>query len=166
FQAEDGIRDRNVTGVQTCALPILFILTTLAVALLGLWGLARRDLPAAGVWLSMLGVGLTVLGVAVDPFSLLSGGARSFLDGAGAALRNLHKFDVLVRLPLMVGVAHALAHVRVPGRDRAGLQQWRHPEKNPHVVKVFAAVLLTVLATAPGWSGRIAPADGFRAAPQ
>src|SRR5207249_9522597 len=25
FQAEDGIRDRNVTGVQTCALPILRI---------------------------------------------------------------------------------------------------------------------------------------------
>src|SRR5699024_2754289 len=27
-QAEDGIRDRNVTGVQTCALPI-FLLTTI-----------------------------------------------------------------------------------------------------------------------------------------
>src|SRR6266513_6358980 len=25
FQAEDGIRDRNVTGVQTCALPITLI---------------------------------------------------------------------------------------------------------------------------------------------
>src|SRR5699024_11659172 len=25
FQAEDGIRDRNVTGVQTCALPIWFV---------------------------------------------------------------------------------------------------------------------------------------------
>src|SRR5699024_12174420 len=25
FQAEDGIRDRNVTGVQTCALPISLI---------------------------------------------------------------------------------------------------------------------------------------------
>src|SRR5437773_11404860 len=24
FQAEDGIRDRDVTGVQTCALPIFF----------------------------------------------------------------------------------------------------------------------------------------------
>src|SRR5699024_11986133 len=24
FQAEDGIRDRNVTGVQTCALPIWY----------------------------------------------------------------------------------------------------------------------------------------------
>src|SRR5699024_2410306 len=29
FQAEDGIRDRNVTGVQTCALPIyLFVVRT------------------------------------------------------------------------------------------------------------------------------------------
>src|SRR5699024_7220198 len=25
FQAEDGIRDRNVTGVQTCALPICIV---------------------------------------------------------------------------------------------------------------------------------------------
>src|SRR5437868_11049478 len=28
FQAEDGIRDRNVTGVQTCALPILLLSKT------------------------------------------------------------------------------------------------------------------------------------------
>src|SRR5699024_12014546 len=28
FQAEDGIRDRNVTGVQTCALPISFLIST------------------------------------------------------------------------------------------------------------------------------------------
>src|SRR5436305_11074627 len=27
FQAEDGIRDADVTGVQTCALPILFGIT-------------------------------------------------------------------------------------------------------------------------------------------
>src|SRR5699024_11361736 len=27
FKAEDGIRDRNVTGVQTCALPILPVVT-------------------------------------------------------------------------------------------------------------------------------------------
>src|SRR5207249_7414346 len=29
FQAEDGIRDRNVTGVQTCALPICPLLPSL-----------------------------------------------------------------------------------------------------------------------------------------
>src|SRR5437868_11267121 len=27
FQAEDGIRDRNVTGVQTCALPIFALIS-------------------------------------------------------------------------------------------------------------------------------------------
>src|SRR5437773_9930774 len=30
FQAEDGIRDRDVTGVQTCALPICGFRTVLA----------------------------------------------------------------------------------------------------------------------------------------
>src|SRR5699024_11231282 len=30
FQAEDGIRDRNVTGVQTCALPICTFTTGVA----------------------------------------------------------------------------------------------------------------------------------------
>src|SRR5699024_11801800 len=29
FQAEDGIRDRNVTGVQTCALPIYWQIESL-----------------------------------------------------------------------------------------------------------------------------------------
>src|SRR5699024_11500867 len=51
FQAEDGIRDRNVTGVQTCALPIFAgLLGALGVldlgprlgGLLGLRLLARR----------------------------------------------------------------------------------------------------------------------------
>src|SRR5699024_4313969 len=30
FQAEDGIRDRNVTGVQTCALPIFTLFPTIS----------------------------------------------------------------------------------------------------------------------------------------
>src|SRR5437868_9080741 len=43
FQAEDGIRDRNVTGVQTCALPIFgraaeLLDQPLAVALVRLHG--------------------------------------------------------------------------------------------------------------------------------
>ena len=29
FQAEDGIRDRDVTGVQTCALPIYYCVFSL-----------------------------------------------------------------------------------------------------------------------------------------
>src|SRR5699024_9000212 len=33
FQAEDGIRDRNVTGVQTCALPISLLLAGIGVSI-------------------------------------------------------------------------------------------------------------------------------------
>src|SRR5699024_12101674 len=36
FQAEDGIRDRNVTGVQTCALPIYWVNTTYVLSTSGL----------------------------------------------------------------------------------------------------------------------------------
>src|SRR5699024_12199927 len=32
FQAEDGIRDRNVTGVQTCALPISVLLLLFSIS--------------------------------------------------------------------------------------------------------------------------------------
>src|SRR2546426_2194053 len=55
FQAEDGIRDYKVTGVQTCALPIcMFTRSSLVVMVEEL--LRRMDLvnmlPAsAGVWL-------------------------------------------------------------------------------------------------------------------
>src|SRR5207249_6138379 len=53
-QAEDGIRDRNVTGVQTCALPIsrkasclpLKIEGRRAIAVLSFWRLSRRRIPA------------------------------------------------------------------------------------------------------------------------
>src|SRR5437773_6142369 len=40
FQAEDGIRDRDVTGVQTCALPISIVVSAVQVAgdLVGLAG--------------------------------------------------------------------------------------------------------------------------------
>src|SRR5207249_9252054 len=62
FQAEDGIRDRNVTGVQTCALPILLLATVLvaphltvydlvilapAFLLLGDWSLQTPPHPLA-----------------------------------------------------------------------------------------------------------------------
>src|SRR5207249_5460702 len=43
FQAEDGIRDRNVTGVQTCALPIWPHKPQLPARLLQASSTGRRD---------------------------------------------------------------------------------------------------------------------------
>src|SRR5699024_11992397 len=52
FQAEGGIRDRNVTGVQTCALPIS---KGVAICTLNLedelWTENRPPLPATPAWL-------------------------------------------------------------------------------------------------------------------
>src|SRR5689334_23776723 len=49
FQAEDGIRDGTVTGVQTCALPIFapFVASTL-----------RDELRESALMVAMIGVGL------------------------------------------------------------------------------------------------------------
>src|SRR5205807_7855682 len=43
FQAEDGIRDYKVTGVQTCALPIWFVALTLSPALCALVLKPRKE---------------------------------------------------------------------------------------------------------------------------
>ena len=46
FQAEDGIRDSSVTGVQTCALPISEIKTDQNTALIALTHDPKIDDPA------------------------------------------------------------------------------------------------------------------------
>src|SRR5207248_5855078 len=47
FQAEDGIRDRTVTGVQTCALPILMSSLRAALNSFPFLGDSSSELPAA-----------------------------------------------------------------------------------------------------------------------
>src|SRR5699024_12085594 len=42
---EDGIRDRNVTGVQTCALPISVFLAAISVAAIGMIGFVGLIVP-------------------------------------------------------------------------------------------------------------------------
>src|SRR5699024_11269934 len=44
YQAEDGIRDRNVTGVQTCALPISIVLVRLVACPCAVDGAVQRAL--------------------------------------------------------------------------------------------------------------------------
>src|SRR5215813_15161628 len=48
FQAEDGIRDADVTGVQTCALPIWLTLVDCTLE-------EARPLGVVGAWVSELG---------------------------------------------------------------------------------------------------------------
>src|SRR5690606_41158393 len=89
FQAEDGIRDFHVTGVQTCALPITLVLMFAAVAIgFGpVWGSSGWVLPAAGgsvVGLAVAWVGawrrvpaVTVTALAVVAYLLFEIGRAS-----------------------------------------------------------------------------------------
>lgn len=143
----------------------VFVAGTLLVAFLGLWGLTRPRLPFAGRWLVILLVGVAAMVFATAPISPFSVWGRVFLDGAGAPLRNLHKFDPLVRLVLVVGIAHGLARLPWPGLSRKRWARWRNPEKHAEVPRAIAVSMLVAVVTATGWSGRIAAADAYRAVP-
>src|SRR2546430_8228890 len=54
FQAEDGIRDLTVTGVQTCALPILSLLAAAGVAIFVRESRQRARSLGQGLRLSLL----------------------------------------------------------------------------------------------------------------
>lgn len=151
-------------GYELVGEPV-FVAGTLLVAFLGLWGLTRPQLPFARRWLAILLLGVAAMVFATAPISPLASWGRIFLDGAGAPLRNLHKFDPLVRLALVVGIAHGLARLPWPGLSRERWARWLHPEKHAEVPRAIAICLLVVVVTATGWSGRIAAADAYRSVP-
>src|SRR5699024_6738360 len=107
FQAEDGIRDRNVTGVQTCALPIsgaehtVLAFGGLAVGFGGVDRVGEFDAPVAGAGLLVVGASLLGHG--------LFGGASFQLEGVVTAqllLQDIaHGFGAFLRQALVVGVA-------------------------------------------------------------
>ncbi|UQV58420.1 DUF3367 domain-containing protein [Corynebacterium pseudodiphtheriticum] len=133
----------------------VFVLATVAIAACGLAGLALSTqsttdssarLRYHGLWLVMLLVGIAVLAA---PYGQL-------LDDVLAPLRNLHKFDPLVRIPLLLGVANLGAVLEVP--------RLRHPLTRRAAAGLGVAVI-AVIAVAPVWSGRLLPTGAYREVP-
>ncbi|MGC5029339.1 alpha-(1-_3)-arabinofuranosyltransferase domain-containing protein [Micromonospora sp. DT229] len=139
--------------------PVLMALTAV-VALIGLAGLAGNLLPQRRFLVAGFLTGLTLLTIgyvgALD--SPVSEVVRGLLDGPLAPLRNVHKLDPVLRLPLMLGFAHGVDAVvtrmhHSPTRRRPGLRL--HP-------LMFVPVLLLVLgAAAPAWLGQLRPGPGW-----
>ncbi|WP_433530388.1 alpha-(1-_3)-arabinofuranosyltransferase [Micromonospora sp. CA-263727] len=139
--------------------PALMALTAV-VALIGLAGLAGNLLPERRFLVAGFLTGLTLLTIgyvgAVDsPISEL---VRSLLDGPLAPLRNVHKLDPVLRLPLMLGFAHGVDAV-------ATRMQHAMARRRPGIrlrPLVFVPVLLLVLgAAAPAWLGLLRPGPGW-----
>lgn len=135
----------------------MLILATAAIALLGLVGLAMGTLKNRGFLQLSLVVGLLLLtlghaGTAGSPFAPQ---LQDLLDGPLAALRNTHKFELVVRLPLALAAAHALTRLSSWGLAR-GLHR--------RVMPILAACLIVAVAT-PAAFGQLPRPEGYDAIP-
>ncbi|WP_442943469.1 alpha-(1-_3)-arabinofuranosyltransferase domain-containing protein [Nocardia sp. NBC_00565] len=145
------------------------VLATGLLAAAGMAGLAMRSMPFRGRLALILLVGL--VGICAGYVGELSGpfadSVRVFLDSGGAPLRNVHKLEPLIRIPLVLGLAHALTKVPLPAS--VPMPVWRsafaHPERDKSVA--VAALILTALAlsTSLAWTGKLAPRGAYDEVP-
>ncbi|MGV9676149.1 alpha-(1-_3)-arabinofuranosyltransferase domain-containing protein [Nocardia sp. NPDC003482] len=145
------------------------VLATGLLAAAGTAGLALRSMPCRGRFTLVLIVGL--VGICAGYAGQLGGpfaeSVRMFLDSGGAPLRNVHKLEPLIRIPLVVGLAHLLRRVPLPASVR--MPVWRnafaHPERD-RMVAVTALILAALtLATSLAWTSRLAPRGAYDAVP-
>ncbi len=138
-----------VTGSYGPALPggwtlvtnPVVIVDTVVVAGFGLAALAWSGTRERR-WMALttgVGVALVTAGHAGTFSGLFAGDVRDLMDAALAPLRNVHKFDVVLRLPLVLAGAFLLEHLlRRPVGDRG------HVVRRPVVVLTAAAALVGV----------------------
>lgn len=120
------------------------VLATTVVAAAGLAGLALRTMPARGRLITMLLIGVVLLGLGYSgglgsPVALQ---VQAFLDGSGTPLRNLAKLEPVIRLPLALGLVHLLGRIPLPGSAPRAVwvSAFAHPERDKRV-----AVAIVVL---------------------
>ncbi len=134
------------------------LLDAAVVAGLGLAGIARRDnehrrFLLAGV---VTGAVLVGFGYTGDLHGWFGDGRQDLLDGALAPFRNLHKYDVVLRIPLVLGLAHMLDQLQAwYQRDTAA-----GAARIPVAVTRLTAVVAMVGLGAPWYAGIVAPPGG------
>ena len=95
----------NATAGAPLVTGSVAILATCLVAAAGLAGLALGDMPARGRLVTMLLIGVVLLGAGYSGGlgSPLAQHVQAFLDAGGAPLRNVHKLESLIRIPIVLG---------------------------------------------------------------
>ncbi len=145
------------------------VLATGTIAAAGLAGLCMRHMPFRGRLVTILGIGLVIMcvGFAGGLGSPVAEEIRMFLDGSGAPLRNIHKFEPFIRIPLVLGVAHLLARVPLPGTVsiREMLSAFAHPQRSRPVAAAIVLLVAVIGAGSLIWTGQLAPAGTYTAIP-
>lgn len=137
----------------------LLLLPTILVAAVGLAGLMQKGLWERRVLVGSLLVGLAVLTAGSGGWagSVFADAWLHALDTSLAPLRNIHKFDPVVRLPLSLGVA-AFATSALP-------RAWRWTSTSPSVparsIAVGVVGVLVLAAAGPAAAGSLRTKGGF-----
>ena len=160
----------NATAGASLVTGTTAVLATTLVAAAGLAGLAMRSMPARGRLVTILLTGVVLLGLGYSGGlgSPVAVEVQAFLDDAGTPLRNLHKLEPLLRLPLALGIAHLLGRIPLPGS--APRAQWvsafAHPERDKRIAVGLVVMVALGISTSLAWSGRLTPPGAFDAIPE
>jgi arabinofuranan 3-O-arabinosyltransferase len=160
----------NATAGASLVTGSVAVLATTLVAAAGLAGLAMRSMPARGRFITILLIGVVLLaaGYSGGLGSPVAQAVQAFLDAGGTPLRNMHKLEPLLRLPLALGLAHLLGRIPLPGS--APRQEWTnafaHPERDKRVAVGVVVMVALAAATSLAWTGRLTPPGAFDAIPQ
>jgi len=162
------------TGGASLVTSSVAILATTLVAAAGLAGLALRSMPARGRLVTMLLVGIVLLAVGYSGGlgSPVAHAVQAFLDAGGAPLRNVHKLEPVIRLPLVLGLAHLLG--RVPSLSpkpgdvprKVWVHALAHPEHDKRVAVAIVVLVALAVSTSLAWTGRLSPPGTFSAIPR
>jgi len=143
------------------------VMNSVVLLMLGLIGLTLRRNSHRGFLLSgvALGVFLVTIGHQGAVEGWFASQLQDLMDGRLAPLRNVHKFDPVIRLPMVIGLAFCvheiterLAAARAAGNvargDRINYRMW-----------VTIAVVAVIGAALPMAVGRVAPAAAYTDVP-
>ncbi len=160
----------NATAGASLVTGSVAVLATTLVAAAGIAGLAMRTMPARGrlIVILLIGVALLAAGYSGGLGSPVAQQVQAFLDAGGTPLRNMHKLEPLLRLPMALGLAHLLGRIPLPGSAprHEWVQAFAHPERDKRVAVGVVALVALAAATSLAWTGRLTPPGAFDATPQ
>jgi arabinofuranan 3-O-arabinosyltransferase len=130
------------------------------VLMLGLVGMMVRGNRHRVFLLLSLSVGLLLVSMGHEGAvqGWLAEPLHGLLDGSLAPFRNVHKFDPVIRVPLVLGLAFLLDRLR-DSRPAASTVTVRGRQLSSHHAVIVLAVIGVIGAGVPALAGRLAPAD-------
>ena len=131
----------------------LLVAGSLVIALAGLAALTRARTPHRLFLAFGVGTGLLLVGAGHtgSVAGVLAPQIQELLDGALAALRNTHKFELVVRLPLVLLLASALTQ----------LARWARRARVHRVLVPFVAACAVVAVAAPALAATLPRSGGY-----